>query len=158
MYPPNTMGSHRPMKPGYGPGPGQMHPPGQMPPQGQMPPGQMPPQMVVVQPSSTAMLPFNVDSELNIYSKVYVAKEFDYFRIFHRCEWVMQDYIVYGELPDGDKKILFTVRQHFQCCKYCDDCSIPCLCCEYMCCNKIVFQMDYKRNNTNFYTKRMLLL
>ena len=153
MYPPNTMGSHRPMKPGYGPGPGQMHPPGQMPPQGQMPPGQMPPQMVVVQPSSTAMLPFNVDSELNIYSKVYVAKEFDYFRIFHRCEWVMQDYIVYGELPDGDKKILFTVRQHFQCCKYCDDFSIPCLCCEYMCCNKIVFQMDYKRNNTNFYTQ-----
>ena len=137
MYPP----SNRPMMK-----PGPM--PGQMPPHG-MPPGQV----AVVPMQSTAMLPFDVNSELNIYQRVYVTKQFDYFRIFHRCEFVLQDYIVYGELPDGDKKILFTVRQHFQCCKYCDNCSINCLFCEYMCCNRIVFQLDYKRNNTNFYTQ-----
>lgn len=99
-------------------------------------------------------IPFDVSSELNQYSKVFISKEFDNFRMFHCYESAMCDYRVYGELPDGDKKILFTAKKHFQCCNYCDDCSINfCCCCEYMCCDRIIFQMDYKRNNKNFYTQ-----
>ena len=99
-------------------------------------------------------LPFDVSSELNQYSKVYIAKDIDNFRLFHCFEAIPLDYRVFGELPDGDKKILFTARQHFQCCNCFDDCSINfCCCCEYMCCDRIVFQMDYKRNEKNFYTQ-----
>lgn len=97
-------------------------------------------------------LPFDVSNELNIYSRVYIAKENDPFRIFH-CSEIASDYIVYGELPDGDKKILFTSKQRYECCTCCKSCLIPMFCCEYECCDSIVFQMEYKRNNVNFYTQ-----
>ena len=104
---------------------------------------------------SALKLPFDVSNELNIYSRVYVTKDFDYFRIFHCSEILGGDYIVYGELPDGDKKILFTSSVHYQCCNICQSftCTIIPCCLEYECCNSIVFQMDYKRNNVNFYTQ-----
>lgn len=98
-------------------------------------------------------LPFNVENDLNIFSKVFVTKNFDLFRSIHCCEVGGLDYIIYGQLPDGDRKELFTSRQHFQCCHCCDDCTIPCFLCEYVCCDRIIFQMDYKRNGVNFYTQ-----
>ena len=98
-------------------------------------------------------IPFDVSTALDQFSRVFVAKDHDFFRSVHCFEQSLQDYIVYGELPDGDKKLLFTSRRHFQCCTCCDDCIITCCCCEYACCNKIIFQMDYKRNNANFYTQ-----
>lgn len=102
---------------------------------------------------SAIKLPFDVSTELNIYSRVYITKQADPFRIFHNCE-VGGDYIVYGELPDGDKKILFTVLRHFQMCNCCQSCTISLGCCiEYECCNSILAQFDYKRNNVNFYTQ-----
>jgi hypothetical protein len=78
-------------------------------------------------------LPFDVSSELNQYSKVYIAKDIDNFRLFHCFEAIPLDYRVFGELPDGDKKILFTARQHFQCCNCFDDCSINICCCCNIC-------------------------
>lgn len=112
----------------------------------------------VLQPSPIVFknylaLPFNVENDLNFYSKVFVTKSFDFFRSIHCCDLTGFDYIIYGQLPDGDKKILFTSRQHFQCCHCCDDCTITCCLCEYVCCDRIIFQMDYKRNGVNFYTQ-----
>ena len=68
-------------------------------------------------------------------------------------ERFFRDYQVHGELPDGDKKILFTVNRHFECCKCCQQCVIPCYCCDYVCCDSIIFQLDYKRNEAPFYTQ-----
>jgi len=40
------------------------------------------------------------------------------FRIFHCCEINLQDYVLYREYQDGDKKIFFIIRQHFQYLKF----------------------------------------
>ena len=99
-------------------------------------------------------LPFDVESELNLFPKVFITKGLDFFRSYHCSEEKNRDYVVYGLLPDGDKKILFTSREHYKYCPFCDNCSIPLCCgCEYVCCNRIVFQMDYKRNGASFYTQ-----
>lgn len=100
-------------------------------------------------------LPFDVSTDLNQFSKIFVDVNFDNFRIIHCCERCIPsfDFIVYGELPDGDKKIIFTCSKHNQCCKCCDNCIISTCLCDYICCNSIVFQMDYKRNNKPFYTQ-----
>lgn len=57
-------------------------------------------------------------------------------------------------MSDGDKKLLFTVSRHFQCkaCCDCDGCGFHFGYCECIFSDKIVFQMDYKRNNVGFYT------
>ena len=103
-------------------------------------------------PTPVITLPFDVSSELGQYSKVFITREIDRFRMFH-CFDFPYDYRIFGELPDGDKKILFSASKHFQWCDCCDNCSINVCCCEYMCCDRIVFQMDYKKNNKNFYTQ-----
>ena len=71
----------------------------------------------------------------------------------------MRNYEIYGELPDEDKKLLFTSQQHLDdnCFKCCDECRIDCCFCTYVCCDQILFQMDYKRNNKNFYTQGIYL-
>ena len=115
-------------------------------------------QPIVLVVNKNIGLPFNVENELNLYSQVFITKDFDFFRSTHCFELFKRDYIVYGVLPDGDKKILFTSREHYKCCTFCEDCSIP-ICCwlcfysEYICCDRIVFQMDYKRNGASFYTQ-----
>ena len=127
----------------------------------QMPPGnppQIPPSILVVNsnqilPSKNLALPFDVENDLSQFTKVYITRDFDFFRSIHCFEMLNKDYIVYGLLPDGDKKLIFTSRGHFKCCNFCEDCSIPCCCCEYVCCNRIIFQMDYKRNGNPFYTQ-----
>ena len=53
------------------------------------------------------ILPLDVTKELAQYQRIFVTKEFDYFKIVHRCEDYLHDYKVFGELPDGDKKLLF---------------------------------------------------
>ena len=115
-------------------------------------------QNMVIQMGSPSSLPFDVENDLNGFNKVYIAKQFNLFRTFHCCEFLGGDYIVYGLLPDGDKKILFTSKKHYKCCDYCNDCVIPFGCCCYVCCDKIVFQMDYQRNNLNFYTQGAYLV
>ena len=109
---------------------------------------------VIVVPAVVGLtIPFNVAQDLNMFTRIFVVREFDKFKIFHYCERLFPDYKVFGELPDGDKKLLFTSSRHFQCCHCCDDCSIGCCFATYFCCDRIVFQMDYKRNGAPFYTQ-----
>ena len=101
---------------------------------------------------ATNNLPFDISKDLKQYSKIFVRLQFNPFRTaccFERFE----EYEIFGELPDGDKKLLFTCKVHFECCNCCDSCSIDCCLCGYNCCDRIVFQMEYKRNNNNFYTQ-----
>ena len=98
-------------------------------------------------------LPYDVSKDLNKYSKIYITKEYDMFRKVHWFENFIHDYKIYGQLPDGDKKLLFTCSRHFQCNSCCEGWGISCCCCYYICCDKIVFQMDYRRNNIGFYTQ-----
>lgn len=98
-------------------------------------------------------LPLDVKSDLNQFSKITIVRQYNLYRTFHCMERFFRDYQVHGELPDGDKKILFTVNRHFECCKCCQQCVIPCYCCDYVCCDSIIFQLDYKRNEAPFYTQ-----
>ena len=132
-------------------------------------------------PTIDVTLPFDVSRELATYTKIFVSKEVDIFRIFHFTESFVEDYKVYGELPCGDKQILFTVRKHItpkctscknccsQCCNKCCEkkkgcCESCCegpicsFCCfgEYVCYDLVGFQLDYKRNNNLFYNQAFI--
>lgn len=98
-------------------------------------------------------LPLDVETDLQKYQTIYVTKEIDPFRLVCGCEQLNQDYRVYGETSEGDKKILFTASVHFDCCNCCDQCLIGDYCCAYVCCDSIIFQMDYRRNGIPFYTQ-----
>jgi hypothetical protein len=114
---------------------------------------QQAPTIVMVPTAVATSLPFNVQTDLNLYKKISIVKQYDYFRILHCCQNLIPDYIVYGEMPDGDKKILFTSSPHFECCRCCDEFTVWLGLCAYVCCDKILFQMDYKRNGVAFYTQ-----
>ena len=60
-------------------------------------------------------LPFDVSKDLDQFKRILVSKEFDYFKIVHICQDYMHDYKIFWELPDGDKKLLFTCNQHYEC-------------------------------------------
>lgn len=103
--------------------------------------------------SRTTTLPFDAETELSKYSRIFISKEYDAFKIVCCCQSVNRDYKIFGETKDGDKKLLFTSSPHFQCCNCCNQCIIGDLCCGYVCCNSIIFQMDYRRNGAPFYTQ-----
>ena len=96
-------------------------------------------------------IPLDVTTELAQYSKIYICKRYNAFRNFC-CYDIPSDYEIFGELPDKDKKLLFTAQKHFEYCN-CHSCSLECFCCRYNCSDLIYFQMDYKRNGSNFYTQ-----
>lgn len=100
-------------------------------------------------------LAFDSEKDLEKYSKVYITKEFDPFRIVHCCEAPMRDYKIQVDSKEGDKKTLFNAIVHYKCkcCNCCDQCIIGYLWCGYACCDYIQFQMDYKRNAMPFYTQ-----
>ena len=75
--------------------------------------------------ASTILLPFDVTRDLNQFNKIFVRKAFNPFRAAC-CFERLADYEIFGELPDGDKKLLFTCQQHFECCNCCDSCFINC--------------------------------
>jgi hypothetical protein len=112
-------------------------------------------------------IPLDITTELSQYQKFFITKGQDFFRIICCCEDLIPEYNIYGEMPDGDKKLLFTCTQHFilcNCCgcsdfcpEYCQGCGIFCLCCGYLSTDIILFQMDYKRNNRCFYTQGISL-
>ena len=107
---------------------------------------------LVYKVTNTTSLPFDVETELEKYSRIFITKEFDMFRIVHLYEAAMRDYKIFGETKDGDKKLLFTCNHHFECCVCCEQFVIGCIFCGYVCCNSIMYQMDYKRNEMPFYT------
>ena len=104
-------------------------------------------------------IPLDVSTELNGYYKIFVCKRFNPFRVYCCLEAVLLNYEIFGELPDGDKKLLFTSQQHVddECCNCCKYCTLECYCCRYVCNDLILFQMDYKRNDKNFYTQGIYL-
>lgn len=127
-------------------------------------------------------VPFDISRELGIYSKLFLTKEVDLFRIFHYTEYSVEDYKIYGELSNGDKQILFTVRKHIipnctsckNCCRqFCNSCCSCCcgekkkgccdgpicsFCCfgDYVCHDLVGFRLDYKRNNILFYNQAFI--
>ncbi len=110
----------------------------------------------VIYPSSQGItaLPLDVSNELSQYSRLFITDEYDVFRNIHCSENIFgPEYKIYGELPDGDKKVLFTCLHHFESCKFCQACAIGTICCFYQCCDSIVYQLDYKRNGAPFYTQ-----
>ena len=107
----------------------------------------------IVSMKAPSNLPFNISNDLDNYSKIYITRGFNPFRIFHCFEFAFGDYTVFGDTEDGDKKILFTAKTHSQCCHCCDSCVLTCCFCDYVCCNRIMFQVDYTRNNKNFFTQ-----
>lgn len=108
---------------------------------------------LVYKTNTNTNLPFDVTEGLQKYSRIFVAKEVDPFRIVHCCEAINRDYLIFGEEEDGSKKLLFNSHIHFECCKCCDQCVVGFLCCGYACCDSIVFQLDYRRNGHPFYTQ-----
>jgi len=108
-------------------------------------------------------LPLDVTTELRQYTKFYITKGPDFFRVECCCEDLLPEYNIYGEMPDGDKKLLFTCARHYifcnccgclECCpECCQGCGIYFGYCGYLFTDIIVYQMDYKRNNRGFYTQ-----
>ena len=111
------------------------------------------PMPVIASAPMNMTLPFDVKNDLNMFSKITIVRQYNLYRTFHCMERLFRDYQIHGELPDGDKKILFTVNRHFECCKCCQQCIIPFYCLDFVCCNSIIFQLDYKRNEAPFYTQ-----
>lgn len=52
-------------------------------------------------------LALDAKNDWNNYSKIYITKQFDPFRIGHCFEAPNRYYIIYGVTQEGDKKILF---------------------------------------------------
>ena len=63
-----------------------------------------------------ADLQFVVWKDLEQFSKIFVSSEFDSFRNIHCLEkWYPSFYyVIYRELPDGDKNLLFTCTKYNQ--------------------------------------------
>jgi hypothetical protein len=98
-------------------------------------------------------LAFDVQNGLNEYSKIYITKQFDPFRIVYCGEYPFRDYMIYGLTKEGERKNLFNAIYHYQCCNCCDQYIIGCLLCGYACCDSIQTQIDYKKDGMPFYTQ-----
>ena len=48
-------------------------------------------------------IPFDVEKELSQFTKMYITKENDLFKIAHFCQSLTQDYLIFGELPNERK-------------------------------------------------------
>lgn len=107
--------------------------------------------------TKTMTIPFVIEEDLKKYSRIYITKQFNPFRIVHCCEAPFRDYEIYGEAPGAhkvpEKKLLFTSSLHYECCDCCDHYVIGDLCCGYVCCDSIQFQMDYRRNEEPFFVQ-----
>ena len=107
--------------------------------------------------ANTINIPFIVSEDLKKYSRIYITKQFHPFRLVHCCETPFRDYEIYGEIEGKhkilDKKLLFTSALHYECCNCCEQFIIGDLCCGYVCCDTIQFQMDYRRNGEPFYVQ-----
>lgn len=111
------------------------------------------PALVYKVSAGATSLPLDVERDLQKYSRIFIGKEYDPFRIVHCFEAPFRDYRIYVETSEGDKKILFTSHNHYKCCNCCNQCVCGYLCCGYACCDSIQFQMDYRRNGFPFYTQ-----
>ena len=108
---------------------------------------------LIIKVKTNVSIPFDVEEDLEKYSRIYITKQFNPFRIVHCFEAPTRDYIIYGEKEDEDIKLLFTCHTHYECCNCCEQCVVGCICCGYACCDSILFQLDYRKNGNPFYTQ-----
>ena len=99
--------------------------------------------------------PIDIYKDLQNIKVAYVGIENDIFRIFHSQERDSLSFKIY--YLDENKKIniLFNVNQHFvpeKCCSCCKCEIINCGCCAYVYHNRIIYQLDYLKNNLPFAT------
>jgi len=66
-------------------------------------------------PTIPSTLPFNVETDLNEFTKIFITRENDPFKIVHCFEPFALDYQIFGEMSDKSKKLLFTVSEHYEC-------------------------------------------
>ena len=98
-------------------------------------------------------LPFEVERDLNKYPRIFVTKQYDPFKITNCCESLKRDYIIFGDDKNGVKNLLFTCYVHEECCNCYDQCIIGGFCCAFACCDSILFQLDYRKDDHPFYTQ-----
>ena len=99
-------------------------------------------------------LPFDVSTDLNQFKQIYISRQFDIKRVVCCCNHFGPDFLVWGELPDGDRKIIFTIHNYYEFCKWLQSCRINfCLCGHYYCCDTILYQLNYQRNGKPFYSQ-----
>ena len=55
-------------------------------------------------------LPLNVEEDLKKYSRIYITKEFDPFRLVHCCELMYRDYMIYGEIKGEEINHIFEIK------------------------------------------------
>ena len=99
--------------------------------------------------------PINIYTDLQNIKVAYVGIENDIFRIFHCQERDSLSFKIYYLDENNKINILFNVNEHFvpeKCCSCCR-CEICNFCCwAYVYHNKILYQLDYLKNNIPFAT------
>jgi hypothetical protein len=97
--------------------------------------------------------PIDIYKDLQNIKVAYVGIENDIFRIFHSQEGDSLSFKIYYLDENNKINILFNVNQHFvpeKCCSCCRCEIINCCCCAYLYHNRIVYQLDYLKNNLPF--------
>lgn len=100
-------------------------------------------------------LPINVYTDLENIKVAYIGIEKDIFRIFHCQEKNSLSLKIYYLDENNKINVLFNVNEHFvpkKCCSCCTCDLINCCCCAYLYRNKIIYQLDYLKNNLPFAT------
>ena len=99
--------------------------------------------------------PIDVYKDLQNIKVAYVGIEKDIFRIFHSQEINSLSFKIYYLDENNKINILFNVNEHFvpeKCCSCCRCEVINCCCCAYLYNHRIVYQLDYLKNNLPFAT------
>ena len=65
--------------------------------------------------TSIPNIPLDVSKDLSKYQKIFITKQADLFRMAHFCEGFYPEYLIWSETPEGDKKLIFTCSEHFEC-------------------------------------------
>lgn len=99
--------------------------------------------------------PIDVYKDLQNIKVAYIGIENDIFRIFHCQERDSLSFKIYYLDENNKINILFNVNEHFvpeKCCSCCRCEVINCCCCAYLYNHRIVYQLDYLKNNLPFAT------
>ena len=105
--------------------------------------------------SSLKGYPINIYNDLKNIKIAYVGIENDIFRIFHCQERNSLSFKVYYLDENNKVNLLFNAHEHFvpeKCCCCCSCEMMNGCCCVYLCKKRIIFQLDYLKNNKPFAT------
>ena len=99
--------------------------------------------------------PINIYNDLQNIKVGYVGIENDIFRIFHCQERNSLSFKIYYLDENNKINVLFNVNEHFvpeKCCSCCQCDIVNGCCCAYVCNNRIIYQLDFLKNNLPFAT------